>query len=219
MSVIVFDVLTVGFVGCASVIAFRAFQSGGSSLASRLLVTVVALLGVAGVLQLAKLIKPPTPSITAAPTPSPPVTQTPRSKDPEHFFDAHDPLPPEKYDFTDDAIIEKVPYQHSRGVKLCPATTRTWQYDIHGDYSHFHAFLVLDHAGTPKQDADVKFEVLADNNSPVTKSLKIGDGEHAEIDVTLANIRHLKLVTTSSQKQNACDNLIARWGNATVMPK
>ncbi|MDT5279943.1 MAG: hypothetical protein QOJ20_1138 [Mycobacterium sp.] len=218
MSMIIFDVLTVGLVGCASVIAFRASQRGGSGLEYRLLLTVVALLGVAGVLQLAKLIKPPTPSITAAPTPSPSVTPTPKSKDPEHFFDAREPIPPGKYDSTDDAMIENVPHQYSRGVKFCPETTRTWQYDIHGNYSHFHAFVVLDHTGTSEQGAFVKFEAVADNHKPVAKTLKIRDGEHAEIDVELADIQNLKL-TTSLQKQNVCDSLIARWADATVVPK
>lgn len=210
MGMIIFDVITLGLLGCASVIALRTFWRGGNGSGSLLLVTVLVLLSVAGLLQGVKLMAS---SSTAAPTPPPPVVPPlTESKTPMPLYG----LPgrhPEKYDSDVDAMIEGVQFP-ARGVQFCSGLTQTWEFTIDDKYATFQALLNL--TGDPSPGTVVRFEVVTER-STVDKTVKSGGVE--QIEVPLTGVRQLKLVTTSTKNQDPCKNLTAQWVDAKVLPK
>lgn len=206
---VIFDVITVGAVGFASVIAFNAFWRGGKKFEPLTLVTVLALLGFAGILQVVKL-DSSAPTNIAAPTPATPPPA--ESKEPQPFFDQLPPLPV-KYDSDTEATIDGKPHPHSRGAQFCSGVTRTWEYALDGKYAMFRALLGL--TGTPSPGTVVNFKVVADDRS-FTKDVEIGRG--VPIEVPLTGVKKLKLITTSSKEHVPCENLTAQWADAQVVP-
>lgn len=193
---VIFDVITVGAVGFASVIALNAFWRGGNRFQLLPLVTVVALLGFAGLLQVVKWTNPPVESEASQP-----------------FFDLLPP-PPEKYDSAMAATIDGELHLHSRGVQFCTNMTRTWEYAIDGKYATFRALVGL--TGTPSPGTVVNFEVKADDRTVGKAEVEIV-GTGVPIAMPLTGVKQLKLITTSN-KQPPCENLTAHWANAQVVP-
>lgn len=211
MGVIIFDLFTVGLIGCASVIALKAFRRGGHGSEFLLLVTVFALLGVAGVLQVVKLVNPP-PSSAATPVPVPSPLPA-EGKKYELIYDLPPPgNNPNQYDSEAEVTIDGISYP-ARGVQLCKNAPKTWEYAINDKYAAFQARLIL--AGSSSPDAEVNFSVVVGNE---TISKRVKSENTATIDVPLRGVKQLTLVTDWTNRPGSCENLIAQWVDAKVVP-
>jgi hypothetical protein len=212
MAVITLDLFIVGLIGFASVIAliaFKAFLRSGNGSQPLLLVTVVALFGVAGLL-VAKEVTPLAGS-PAAPAPAPP-SPAAEHKEPQFVYDLprRDQL---KYDSQTEVSIDDA-LRPTRGMQLCVNSRQTWEYAIDGKYATFQASLKLD--GPSSTGAVVNFAVVTDDK-PI--KMKIKGGEVARIEIPLKDIKQLKLMANFiHEPMGSCNSLFAQWVDAKVMP-
>lgn len=210
MTMIILDLFIVGLIGWASVTAFKGFWRSGNGSQPLLLVTVVALLGVAGLLQLVKVVTPAA-SGPAVPAPAPSSPGAER-KEPQFVYDLphRDQL---KYDSETGVLINDKP-RPARGMQLCVDSRPAWEYVLEGRYATFETFLKLD--GPSSAGAVVNVEVFADDKFTVNKQVKGGDVE--KIEMPLKDIKQLRLMASFIQKPVPCGSLIAQWVDAKVVP-
>jgi len=239
-----YDVITVGVVGFASVIALNLVWQGGQGFEARLLVMLTALLALAGVLQVVKStesvsvqpIDAPSPSSTPRPTTrpttaSPGAAESPTAPSPPPTAgrDAHEDSPPterfiddlvpqpnnDPYDSVADAVMDGTTYPHSQGAQFCSSSLRTWSYDLDRRYRTLRAHVGL--TGVPSAGTSVRFEVLVDGRARSTQDVR-GAGRSVPIEVAVADGKLLQLVTSTRAAPQDCAALTAQWADVRLDP-
>jgi hypothetical protein len=221
------DVFVVAVVGFAAALALGMVVGRRRSQETRILILLVALLGVAGLVHVARVVavRPVNSVIVAAPTTSSvpttssaPTTEQAQPRDRTAEFIAL--IGPGNYVPPDEMTAYGAPGANSVGTYPCRAETGrvVWTYPLSGAYKTFHA--VVRPIGKPGRWPNMTFTVYTDDKQVFTAALDPVDGRDAPntsrtVDVDLDGVQSLRLEVRVDD-QEKCNTLVANWADIAV---
>jgi hypothetical protein len=225
------DVFVVAVVGFAAALALGMVVGRRRSQETRVLILLLALLGVAGLVHGVRVAYLPTssntptgggattsatktvPTTSAAPTTSTaPTTEQAPARDRTADFIAL--VPADQYVPADEMKDQGAPGPNTLGAYACrPESSKVaWTYPLGGTYTSFHAVAVP--TGHPGKMPTVTFTVYADDTRVFTVALD-ELGKSAPTDVSLTNVQSLRL-EVAVDARDKCNTLVANWSGITV---